>query len=203
MTRYLIDLSAWARSGHNAVAERWFELVEGDQLICHPVFAIECLHNEITPAAYVQQRTDLEQAFDWIHPDAETAGLAMTMQQRMATGAACGHRVKTPDLLIAALAAQHGHGVLHYDADYDLIREHGGEPFESEWLAERGSLESTSAAKRNRRKAYRKAMGERMIQFRDDEDLAVWPELIEWLDRQLSKRGRPLQRGSPVRGRGV
>jgi predicted nucleic acid-binding protein len=191
---YLLDLSAWARSGHAAVQQRWLELVEADRLICHPVFAIECLHNEITPAAYAEQRRDLEQAFDWINPDAGTVALAMTMQQRMATSAVCGQRVKTADLLIAALAAQHGHGVLHYDGDYDLIGVHGREDFKSEWLAERGSLEPPEGAANSQRKAYRKAMGERMIQLRDDEDLVVWPRLIEWLDQRLRERDLPVPR---------
>lgn len=66
----------------------------------------------------------------------------------MATGAPAGQRVKTADLLIAALAVQRGVGVPYYDSDYDVIRHRGGEPFDSEWLAPRGSLETAQETPR-------------------------------------------------------
>ncbi len=140
--RFLLDLSAWARSGHLDVRERWAELIETGRLLCHPIFAVELLHNAINPRDYQHLRNDLEQAFDWIWPDAETAEIAIRLQQRLATSATAGQRVKTPDLLIAALAVQRGVGVLHYDADYDTILDRGGERFLSEWLAPRASLET-------------------------------------------------------------
>lgn len=189
MHRYLIDLSAWARSSRPTVTSLWQGLVNDDRLLCHPVFAIECLHSAIGPVDYSDRRRELEEAFDWIYPDDRTARVAVRMQQRMATTAACGQRVKTSDLMTAALAAQLGLGVLHHDRDYDLISEYAGESFESRWIAERGSLESARAAGASKRKAYRKAFGERMVQLRDDEDLAVWPELIGWLDERLAERG--------------
>ena len=82
-------------------------------------------------------------------------------------------------------------GVLHYDSDYDLIRELGGDPFDSHWLAERGSLEAPGESVGGARKAYRKALGERMVQLQDDSDLEVWPRLIAWLDAELQARGIP------------
>ncbi len=50
------------------------------------------------------------------------------------------HRVAPVDLLIAALADCHGVGVLHYDADYDVLLEKTDLEFISEWLMPRGSL---------------------------------------------------------------
>lgn len=44
------------------------------------------------------------------------------------------------DLIIAALADRHDLGILHYDADYDLIRERTDLDFDSVWLAPRGAL---------------------------------------------------------------
>jgi predicted nucleic acid-binding protein len=44
------------------------------------------------------------------------------------------------DVLIAALADVHELDILHYDADFDLIREHTSLQLESIWLAENGSL---------------------------------------------------------------
>lgn len=189
MERFLIDLSAWARSGQADVRERWKLLVEDDSLLCHPVFAVELLHNAINPKDYRRLRDDLDRAFDWVRPDAVTADKAIEMQRTMATTAPAGQRVKTADLLIAALAVQHGVGVLHYDKDYDAIRERGGESFESEWLAERGTLEGAKESAGSKRKAYLDALKLRMIQLQDDTDLEVWRELVEWMDTRLEERG--------------
>lgn len=50
------------------------------------------------------------------------------------------HRLPPVDLLIAALAAHHGLGVLHYDHDYDILAEKTDLEFESVWLAPRGTF---------------------------------------------------------------
>lgn len=49
------------------------------------------------------------------------------------------HRVKLADLLIAAAAEAAGIGVLHYDADFDLIAAVTGQP--TEWVVERGTID--------------------------------------------------------------
>lgn len=141
MAPFLVDLSAWAHSGHVDVRDRWEVLLKADHLLCHPVFAVELLHNAVDPADYRGLRQDLEAGFEWLWPDRTTAEIAIGMQHKMATSVPTGQRVKTADLLIAALAVQSGVGVLHYDADFDAIRDRGGEPFHSEWLAARGSLD--------------------------------------------------------------
>jgi len=168
---------------------RWEALLEADDLLCHPVFAVELLHNAINPPDYRRLREDLETGFAWVWPDGITARIAVEMQQRMATSTPTGHRVKTPDLLIAALAVQLDVGVLHYDADYDVIRDHGGEPFQSEWLAKRGSLAGAQHKATSARRMYSKALGRRMVQLQDETDLEVWPILIAWMDDQLRARG--------------
>lgn len=187
--RRLLDVSAWARGGHPAVREHWQELVDSDLLLCHPVFAIELLHNAINPRDYERLRADLDDAFEWIWPDGTTAEIAVRIQRRMATSAPSGQRVRTPDILIAALAAQHQLGVLHYDADYDAILARGGESFASEWLAPRSSLEDVQEKQVSLRKRFGKAFGERMRQLDDDRDLEVWPDLIALIDEQLRQRG--------------
>lgn len=50
------------------------------------------------------------------------------------------HRLRPNDILIAACAHEAGAGVLHYDRDYDVLREHTRLRFRSEWLAPAGSL---------------------------------------------------------------
>jgi predicted nucleic acid-binding protein len=188
MSRLLLDVSAWARSRHPAVAERWRSLVGEGRLVCHPFFALELVHGATNPARYQQVRSAIDEGFDWLWPDARTADVALSIQQRMAANRPAGQRVKAVDLLTAALAIQHGTGVLHYDTDYDEIRKRGGQEFESEWIAAKGSLDSGTSRRRAARKTYRKAFGERMAQLRGDADLEVWPQLIEWLDEQLRAR---------------
>ncbi len=72
-----------------------------------------------------------------IDPGVEDRALAA--QQQLVRAA--HHRLKLPDLLIATLADRHNLGVLHYDKDFDVIREHTTLSFESIWLAPRGSLD--------------------------------------------------------------
>jgi predicted nucleic acid-binding protein len=48
------------------------------------------------------------------------------------------HRVKLPDVLIAAAAQHAGIGVLHYDHHYDRLAE--VLDFDSRWIAEPGTL---------------------------------------------------------------
>jgi len=50
------------------------------------------------------------------------------------------HRLPPVDLLLAAIADVHGLGILHYDNDYEVIRDKTDLTFGSIWLAERGVL---------------------------------------------------------------
>jgi predicted nucleic acid-binding protein len=154
-SRLLIDLSAWARSSHPDAKERWAELLSGDRLLAHPMFAVEMLHNAITPKQYGELRRAIETGFDWVWPDEETARVMVRIQERMASTAPTAQRVKTVDIFTAALASQRSCGVLHYDGDYDVIDERGGEPFQNEWLAERGTLDSAGVDHRAARGASR------------------------------------------------
>jgi predicted nucleic acid-binding protein len=56
--------------------------------------------------------------------------------QRAAAGA---HRVRVPDALIAAAAAERGFGVLHYDRHFDTLAT--VLPFTSQWVAPAGSID--------------------------------------------------------------
>jgi predicted nucleic acid-binding protein len=50
------------------------------------------------------------------------------------------HRTPPAGLILAALADRDGVGILHYDRDYDLIRDRTDLRYESVWLAEPGAL---------------------------------------------------------------
>jgi predicted nucleic acid-binding protein len=50
------------------------------------------------------------------------------------------HRLPPVDLIIAALADAHALGILHYDNDYEILREKTDLRFDSVWLAPRASI---------------------------------------------------------------
>jgi predicted nucleic acid-binding protein len=74
----------------------------------------------------------------WLHVDELVERRAVDAQGQLAR--AGHHRLPPADLIIAATADVHGAGVLHYDGDFDVLREKTDLRFESVWLAPRGSL---------------------------------------------------------------
>jgi predicted nucleic acid-binding protein len=53
-------------------------------------------------------------------------------------GSAGAHRVRVPDALVAAAAAERGFGVLHYDEHFDRLS--AVLAFTSQWVAPAGSI---------------------------------------------------------------
>jgi predicted nucleic acid-binding protein len=137
----LIDNSAWARlSSPRLAADRVEEVAQrieaGALAACVP-FVLEAGYSARSAADHDRVIADLIQ-LPWIDLTPPISRLAMRAQGEMAR--AGHHRVAPADLLIAACAHAEGVGVLHYDRDYDLIAEHGGLAFQSEWLAPAGSV---------------------------------------------------------------
>ena len=60
------------------------------------------------------------------------------IRELAAQGSAGAHRVRVPDALVAAAAAERGFGVLHYDHHFDRLATVLG--FASQWVAKPGSL---------------------------------------------------------------
>jgi predicted nucleic acid-binding protein len=148
----LLDWSAYTRvllaTSHpeggrrlNAVQLNAFEeAVRVDRLhVCVP-FRLEARYSARTTEDFLGLSEDLD-GFRQATADAETWLLAERAQRDLAEDSAVSHRVKLADLLIAAIASQHDLGVLHYDADYDLISRHTTLDFESIWIAPAGSID--------------------------------------------------------------
>jgi len=76
--------------------------------------------------------------FPRVRVDAEVEHLALTAQRELAEVG--HHRLAPSDLLIASCAHCAEAGVLHYDADYDVVAQHTSLAFDSEWLAPAGTL---------------------------------------------------------------
>ena len=137
----LIDNSAWARiSSPGLAAERreqvaqWIEA--GQLAVCLP-FLLEAGYSARSAADHDRVIADLI-----LLPlvDVTPAVSRLSLQAQGELARAGHHRVPPTDLMIAACAHTEGTGVLHYDRDYDLIAEHSGLAYESEWLAAAGSL---------------------------------------------------------------
>jgi predicted nucleic acid-binding protein len=135
---WVADTSAWARAAAPDVAEAWRRAAGvGDLVIC-PVVTLELLyqardgdHVERTAKACAALR---QAPITRSVTDAAT----MAIRELAVRGAAGSHRVRVPDALIAAAAAERGFGVLHYDRHFDRLAEVLA--FESRWVAPPGTL---------------------------------------------------------------
>jgi predicted nucleic acid-binding protein len=120
--------------------EAFEEAVRADRLhVCTP-FRLEARYSAQTAEDFAELSEELD-GFRQTDADADTWLLAERAQRELAADPTVSHRVKLADLLVAAVASQHRLGVLHYDADYDLISRHTTLDFESVWIAPAGSID--------------------------------------------------------------
>ncbi len=134
----LIDKSAWERQGHPAVSGHWRAAAEGDQLVSCGVTDYEVLYSAREAHAFDQIETRLA-AFRHLPITDGVHRAALRALRELAHSGPLHHRVKLPDLLIAACAQAAGAGVIHYDRDFDRLAE--VLEFHSQWLAPAGTLE--------------------------------------------------------------
>ena len=132
----LLDNSAWARLNDprvddDRVAEIATALSAGEIWVCLP-FVLEAGYSARHVGDH-DRLMDLFRGMPWLHIDAEVESRAVQAQRQLARQG--HHRLPPVDLLLAALADRHGAGILHFDRDFDLIAEHTGLRFASEWLA--------------------------------------------------------------------
>lgn len=139
----LLDNSAWARVGLGRLQpqdrERWEAAVRGDEIVVSAPFALEALYSARDAHDFRELAEELS-GFKQVGANDRTWRLAAEAQAALAADPAVSHRVKPIDLLLAAVADQNAVGVLHYDHDYDTIREHSSLAFGSIWIAQRGSI---------------------------------------------------------------
>jgi predicted nucleic acid-binding protein len=134
----LLDNSAWARRGHAQARGRIADLIEAGQAgVCLP-FLLEAGYSARSGGDHEQLLADLGR-LPRVEIDERIERLAIAAQKQLAKVG--HHRIPPSDLVIAACAHAAGAGVVHYDRDYDLIRERTELDFESEWLAPAASLD--------------------------------------------------------------
>jgi predicted nucleic acid-binding protein len=137
----LIDNSAWARlASPRLPADRLEEVAQwleaGELASCLP-FLLEAGYSAPSAADHERVTADLIM-LPWVEVTPAVSRLAIQAQSELARVG--HHRVPPADLVIAACAHSEGIGVLHYDRDYDVLAEHSGLAFQSEWLAAAGSV---------------------------------------------------------------
>jgi predicted nucleic acid-binding protein len=137
----LIDNSAWARLQSGSVPDaRASEIADrldaGDVAICLP-FILEAGYSA---RGFVDHDTlyDGLVAFSHLLIDKRAERRSLDAQAQLAR--AGHHRMPPVDLIVAGLADRYEVGILHYDADFDLVLEKTDLDFHSEWLMPRGSL---------------------------------------------------------------
>lgn len=141
-TRYLAARARGTGDGRLSSAQltRFDEAVLAGELFVCPPFRMEALYS----AQNAAEAKEMSRALDFLPQataSAATFHYAMEAQQALAEAKAVSHRVKLPDLLVAAVAHDNELGVLHYDKDYDTIAKHSGLECASVWIAKRGSID--------------------------------------------------------------
>jgi predicted nucleic acid-binding protein len=137
----LLDHSAWSRLIDDKVPEDREETVldwiGAERLATCLPFLLEAGYSARTGQEYRLNMGRVEQ-LPRVLIDQEVEKAAQKAQRELAKSG--HHRLSPSDLIIAACAAAVNGGVLHYDRDYDLIREQTSLDFESIWLVEPGTL---------------------------------------------------------------
>lgn len=139
--RLLLDNSAWTRlRASNLQQRRRDELSawarERRLIACLP-FVLEVGYSARSASDHAYLMDELH-ALPRLLIDEEVEHRAIDAQGQLAR--AGHHRLAPPDLIIAATADVHGVGILHYDHDFDILREKTDLRFDSVWLAPRGTL---------------------------------------------------------------
>lgn len=134
----LIDSSAWSRRRKAGACDRIEAAFEaGDIVVCLP-FLLEVGYSARSGSEHAAQIGRL-QILRRVELGPEVEQHALRAQGELA--AIGHHRLAPNDLLLAACAHHSGHGVLHYDRDYDIIAAHTSLEFASEWVAPADTLD--------------------------------------------------------------
>jgi predicted nucleic acid-binding protein len=138
---FLIHNSAWARLEHPSLSDHRLDEIadafEAERVgICLP-FLLEAGysargrrdHEEMVEDLLLLPLIPIDEGIEW---------RTISIQRRLADIG--HHRMPPVDLVLAAIADRHELPILHYDADFDLLRKKTDLEFESAWLAPPGSL---------------------------------------------------------------
>jgi predicted nucleic acid-binding protein len=135
---WIADTSAWARAGAKEVAPRWRRVAQAGELIaCAPV-TMEMLYDAPDREAVERVAAGMAGLRQAALTRSVTDAAIWAIRELAAHGAPGAHRVRVPDALVAAAAAERGFGVLHYDRHFDKLATVLS--FTSQWIAAPGSI---------------------------------------------------------------
>jgi predicted nucleic acid-binding protein len=135
---WVADTSAWARASDPTVTVNWRAAAQAGELIGCPVITLELLFdtpNRERVEAVALALAGLPQASITRTVTDAAIWAVRELAQRGSDGA---HRVRVPDALVAAAAAERGFGVLHYDRHFDQLA--SVLSFANQWVAAPGSI---------------------------------------------------------------
>jgi predicted nucleic acid-binding protein len=133
---HLADTSVLTRLGHATVRAAVEPLATGGHVARAGLSDLEVGFSARTLTEWTRLAGALA-TFPLIETDASHLQRARQVQRLLAGRGSRGRKV--PDLLIAAAAEMNGLIVLHYDADFDLIRRVTGQP--CEWVVPAGTID--------------------------------------------------------------
>ena len=136
---WVADTSAWARASASDVAPQWIAAARAGELVACPIVTLELLF-DARDADEVERVAAALGALRQAPVTRTVTDAAIRAVRDLARqGSAGAHRVRVPDALVAAAAADRGFGVLHYDHHFDQLAAVLG--FASQWVAPAGSID--------------------------------------------------------------
>jgi len=137
IARYLVDTSVLARMSQPAVAAPVLPLIEAGLVGTCAALDMEALYGARTAVEYEEIRRDRIRSYENLPTDDEHWARALDVQRALAARGQL-RAVGVADLVIAAIAEQHGVTLIHYDGDFDHVVAITGQP--ARWVVARGSV---------------------------------------------------------------
>ena len=135
---WVADTSAWARANAKEVSPHWQRVVRAGDLVACPPITMEMIFDAPDRDA-VERVASAMSGFRQAPVTRSVTDVAIWAMRELAQrGSAGAHRVRVPDALVAAAAAERGFGVLHYDHHFDTLA--SVLTFDSQWVAPAGSI---------------------------------------------------------------
>jgi predicted nucleic acid-binding protein len=137
--RFVADNSVWQRADKPAIAAIWAAALRHGQIATCPPVRLEILFSARGLDDFDEKRETLAALENLPTGQAEWDAAEEAMRRLLEIS---HHRAVTfPDLLVAATAEAAGIGVLHYDSDFDLLRDHGIFNIDSQWVVPPGTAD--------------------------------------------------------------
>lgn len=183
--KLVVDNSAFQRGGNKIARADWLQALEEGHLYRSPILEFEVLYS----ARNAREHTELTEELEALRPlelSEAVVSAALGAQADLARHAAGFHRLAHQDYLVAAIAAAHELGVLHYDADFDRIAEHSSLTFESVWIASAGTLDREAA---NPLRQRRRTISHGLAQFSGERAREVLDNVLDLVEDELRADG--------------